>query len=1217
METHTRLNEALAGRYAVEREIGAGGMATVYLTRDLRHDRQVALKVLHPGLADAIGAERFLNEIRVTARLEHPHILTLIDSGEVPPVSGGGPPLLYYVMPYVEDESLRGRLTRERTLPLGDAVRLAAQVADALGYAHDRGIVHRDIKPENILLSGGYAKVADFGIARATQPDTGTVALTATGVVIGTPAYMSPEQILGERELDGRSDLYSLACVLFEMLAGAPPFGGLAARVTMGRRLTEDAPRVTSQRPDVPPMIDMLLARALAPRAEDRHTSTREFGRALLAEISGTAASASAVTSDTPIPTGRTPFVGREKDLAELRAHIARLAHGTGGIVLIGGEPGIGKTRLAEMAMQEARAARVLCLTGHCYEMEGGTAPFTPFTEIIEFSARLMPPRTLRETLGDSAAELARVFPALRQAFPDIPAPMELPPEQQRQYFFARYREFNERASRVAPIVALLDDLHWADDASLLLLSHFATYVETMPILVIGTYRDVDLEVNRPFARTLEDLTRQRRAHRMTLRRLPQDGTGDLLAALGGAPPPPDLVALLHHETEGNPFFVEEVFRHLSEEGRLFDAEGRWRANLRPDELDVPEGVRLVIGRRLERLSADARAVLTSAALIGARFSSRVLLALGEMEADRQLDALDEALRARLINEAATGRDTTYAFAHELIRQTLITSLSLPRRQRQHLRVADALERTHGDRIDQRAADMAYHLYFAGAAADAGRTCRFLLLAAEQAIARVAFREALVHCERGLEASDELAALDRARLLRARGLALRGQGRWADAEAPWTEAADLFEAAGAHEEAAATCLDLMYLKAWAGANQAGRDLAARGIRLLGSRQSALAVRLLAAHGLMLFITGAFDLGTAAFQAAHASHTATADRLLDGEVTAWEMLAVYQQARFTHAIDIAKPVSELFRSHNRRWELSGFLDHASVAMYYAGRFDEAEAAGTELARLASEFGALGAAAMNEQNLMSIALARTGNLHAFQQAATKVGEAYAQTGGPWTHFGTVFEAMACFLEGESAAAADLARKAEAAWSTSTQWDGAMPAYRMVFQAYADPASALEIFRAHRHLLPRPGTRALVGARCLAILAVEPLAMLEEIDQAAALYPVVRDAIEDGFVVNQLGLVQCAAGLAAAAGADWDRAESHFATALHQAHTLPHRIAQPEVRRWHAWMLSRRNAPGDRERAAVLLAEALTLYREIGMAGHARLAETALAELQESQG
>ena len=268
-----RLAVALRDRYRIERELGAGGMATVYLADDLKHHRPVALKVLRPELAAALGHERFLREIEIAAGLSHPHIVPLYDSGE----AGG---VLFYVMPYVEGESLRDRLRREKQLPLDDAMALAREVADALSYAHARGVIHRDIKPENILLQSGHAVVADFGIAWAVSA-AGGARLTETGVAIGTPAYMSPEQAAGDRDLDGRSDLYALGCVLYEMLAGQPPFTGPTQESVIHQHLAAEPRAITQIRPAVPDDVAGVLQRALAKNPADRFNPVAQFAEAL------------------------------------------------------------------------------------------------------------------------------------------------------------------------------------------------------------------------------------------------------------------------------------------------------------------------------------------------------------------------------------------------------------------------------------------------------------------------------------------------------------------------------------------------------------------------------------------------------------------------------------------------------------------------------------------------------------------------------------------------------------------------------------------------------------------------------------------------------------------------------------------------------------------------------------------------------------------------
>ena len=281
-----RLTSALAGRYRVDREIGAGGMATVYLAQDLRHDRRVALKVLKPELSAVVGAERFLAEIRTTANLQHPHILSLFDSGAVDGT-------VFYVMPFVDGESLRDRLDRDRQLPVDEALRIAREIADALEYAHTHGVIHRDIKPENILLHGGHALVADFGIALAASNTAGG-RMTETGMSLGTPTYMSPEQAMGERTLDARTDIYALGCVLYEMLVGEPPFTGATAQQVIARVLTEEPRSLSAQRKTVAPAVDEAVGAALSKLPADRPSSAAAFATMLAngsgATMHGTAA---------------------------------------------------------------------------------------------------------------------------------------------------------------------------------------------------------------------------------------------------------------------------------------------------------------------------------------------------------------------------------------------------------------------------------------------------------------------------------------------------------------------------------------------------------------------------------------------------------------------------------------------------------------------------------------------------------------------------------------------------------------------------------------------------------------------------------------------------------------------------------------------------------------------------------------------------------------
>ncbi len=306
------LSTALADRYRLDRELGAGGMATVYLAEDVRHGRKVAVKVLHPELSAVLGPERFLKEITLTASLQHPHILPLFDSGSAASQ-------LYYVMPFVEGETLRARLERERQLPVADAVRIASEVADALAYAHTRGVVHRDIKPENILLQNGHALVADFGIALAVE-QAGGQRMTQTGISLGTPHYMAPEQAMGERNVDQRADIYALGAVTYEMLAGEPPFVGPTAQAVVAKVITETPRPLAAQRPSVPAHVDEAVRTALEKLPADRFATADAFASAL-----------NTVNTPLSLPRPTTPGAGgararRETIIATAVAIVATIA---------------------------------------------------------------------------------------------------------------------------------------------------------------------------------------------------------------------------------------------------------------------------------------------------------------------------------------------------------------------------------------------------------------------------------------------------------------------------------------------------------------------------------------------------------------------------------------------------------------------------------------------------------------------------------------------------------------------------------------------------------------------------------------------------------------------------------------------------------------------------------------------------------------------------
>jgi predicted ATPase/DNA-binding winged helix-turn-helix (wHTH) protein len=439
-------------------------------------------------------------------------------------------------------------------------------------------------------------------------------------------------------------------------------------------------------------------------------------------------------------------LIGRERAMAKLRAGLDEAASGRGRLFLISGEPGVGKTRLADEVAAASDARGMTLLVGHCSEHDEAVA-YLPFVEVLEnFVDRASNADTLRTALGDQGPELARLLPKLKTILPELPPPLDLPPAQARRHLFNCFCDLIARIASEQPSVMILDDLHWADDSTLSLLDHLTQRLSGLPLMVIGTYRDAELNVTRELAKALENLLRGRLATRVRLKPLARDEVAEMLLGLSGKSPPATVVGEIFAETEGNPFFVEELFRHLEEEDRLYDSSGGFRSKLQIAELEAPPSVRLVVARRLARLSDLTQKMLATAAVIGRFFNSEILQASGAGDAEAILERVEEAEKAGLVSPSAD--HLRFEFSHELVRQAVISGLSASRRQRLHLEVAGAIERIHADAPDDHSADLAHHYRLGG---NPTKAVHYLIRAAEQAASRSAHQEAIFLARMGLE----------------------------------------------------------------------------------------------------------------------------------------------------------------------------------------------------------------------------------------------------------------------------------------------------------------------------------------------------------------------------------------------------------------------------------------------------------------------------------
>jgi tetratricopeptide (TPR) repeat protein len=732
-------------RYQMKRFLGEGGKKKVYLAQDTLLDREVAFALIKTEGLDETSRTRIQREAQAMGRLgSHPHIVTVFDLGQeqdqpymVTELMGGGD-----VEGVIED-------AEGHRLPLEQAISIAVETCRGLEFAHSRGIVHRDLKPGNVWLTGdGTAKIGDFGLAVALDRSR----LTTEGMMVGTVSYMPPEQAMGG-DVTPRSDLYSLGAMLYEMVTGRPPFLGDDSVAIIGQHINTPPVSPTWHNSQCPRPLEALIMRLLAKDPSERSESASDVLAALGAIDLSTSMEQPAAEMDQDHSLDSVAggvFVGRQREMGELKGCLEDALSGRGRLVTLVGEPGIGKTRTAQELATYGGLRGAQVLWGRCYE-EQGAPPYWPWVQAIRSYVRDIDPDQLRSDMGAGAADIAEVVSDVREQLPGLESPPQLEPEQARFRLFDSITSFLAGAARRKPLVLVLDDLHWADHPSLLLLEFVARELANARVLVIGTYRDMELSRQHPLSQTLGELTRERLFQRVLLRGLDREDVGRFIELASGVNPPTGMVEAVHRQTEGNPLFVTEVVRLLVQEGELTQDRAGQRDSW---SVRIPEGVREVIGRRLDRLSERCNETLTIASVVGREFTLEQLSPLiDDISGDRLLEVLEEALAARVVEELpdAVGR---YQFTHALIQETLAAELSITRRVRLHAQIAETLEALYGNDAPAHAAELAHHFAAAATVTGTEKLVRYSLLSGERALASYAYEDALAHLDRGLAGRD-------------------------------------------------------------------------------------------------------------------------------------------------------------------------------------------------------------------------------------------------------------------------------------------------------------------------------------------------------------------------------------------------------------------------------------------------------------------------------
>ena len=913
------------------------------------------------------------------------------------------------------------------------------------------------------------------------------------------------------------------------------------------------------------------------------------------------------------VPEPLTPFVERDAERASLRRLLDLVRAGHGGLGLVAGEAGIGKSRLVTEIGDEAEARGIRVLTGHCVQMMGAP-PYLPYVEIIEQAiTSRRSPLALRQALGDGAAEIARIAPAVRHAYPDIPPPVELPAELARRYVWNSLSEFMGRAAKVQPLLLVLEDLHWADESTVLLTEYLAPLLPEMPVLILGTYRDQEVDLQHPLAEVIDQLKRAGLAELVTLRRLSYDGVQEVLDGLVGQPVPEQLVRVIEAETEGNPFFIEEVYLHLVESGVLLDANGQVSADLELDEMTVPDSVRLVLEQRLDRLIPATREVLTAGAMSGRIFDPDIVSETAGIGHDALLTAFDEAEQARLVRPAKVAGELM--FSHELIRQTLLSSVSAVKRERLHLKAAKAIERLFAEELEAHAGDLAYHLSHAGSSADRPSLVRYLTIAGDRAYDAAVFDNALGYFEHALSLVPTRDQLRLAQLQERLAMAQRGIGRWDEALRIMNESLDRYESLGRAEDIGRLGWAMVYQLVWTARVVEAVQIGQRTLSALANTVTADKARLLAALGFAISLSGDYAAATATFDQARALAEQVGNERALADVLHMETFHHFGFCEFAEAVEVGLRAAEIFAQEGALWDLCSV--HGFV-VYEDGTLVNRQlptSLGDKTLDSAERLGHLGAAFLVLSDRIRRA-AILGDLSNVEALGAQIVDITERGGLPWHYIGHVYEGLAGHWRGNvELAEAELRRAVELEPPTSYAGQSiSLLAWQLAYQGRTDEVTELFNSPQVQATLPRLDRVNSVGSWNCMLGFAEAFYLCDQYEQAAALSPLVERILARGRRWTTLDgrLVETRAALVAASAGRWDDAERLFTIARQVAERMTNRLELADLGRLHARTLLARNGGGDRARAAKMLGQALSAYRTFGMPGYVAETERLLHQI-----